>query len=91
MRVIAHSPLGATRGQSFGKGCPFLRLKISVDTHYYEVVEYLSMIVEETKVLSCVCDRCGESWTTNRPEPPKVCPRCKSRNWNETENKENDG
>jgi predicted Zn-ribbon and HTH transcriptional regulator len=31
-------------------------------------------------VLACRC-RCGHEWTSRDPEKPRVCPKCKSPNW----------
>jgi len=28
------------------------------------------------------CLRCGHPWVPRRPEPPQVCPKCKSPYWN---------
>jgi DNA-directed RNA polymerase subunit RPC12/RpoP len=28
------------------------------------------------------CKRCGHEWTPRFPQPPKVCPKCKSKLWN---------
>jgi hypothetical protein len=32
----------------------------------------------------CECEKCGHIWKTRTPEPPEVCPKCKSRKWNES-------
>lgn len=29
------------------------------------------------------CERCGHYWLPRHPEPPKVCPVCKSDKWRE--------
>lgn len=34
----------------------------------------------EVVVLSCRC-RCGHEWLTRTKERPRVCPKCKSANW----------
>lgn len=34
----------------------------------------------EITVLSCRC-RCGHEWITRTTERPRVCPKCKSPNW----------
>ena len=34
----------------------------------------------EITVLACRC-RCGHEWVTREPERPRVCPKCKSPNW----------
>jgi hypothetical protein len=34
----------------------------------------------EITVYSCRC-RCGHEWITREPEYPRVCPKCKSPNW----------
>jgi predicted Zn-ribbon and HTH transcriptional regulator len=34
----------------------------------------------EVKVLACRC-RCGHEWVSREPEKPRVCPKCKSPNW----------
>jgi predicted Zn-ribbon and HTH transcriptional regulator len=34
----------------------------------------------EVTVLSCQC-RCGHEWITRESERPRVCPKCKSPNW----------
>jgi Zn finger protein HypA/HybF involved in hydrogenase expression len=34
----------------------------------------------EITVLACRC-RCGHQWITREPERPRVCPKCKSPNW----------
>ncbi len=36
----------------------------------------------EVTVLSCLC-RCGHEWVTKTPERPRVCPKCKSPNWDQ--------
>lgn len=40
------------------------------------------------KVLECLCDRdgCGHKWITRSDQLPKVCPRCKSRDWHQNKN-----
>ena len=39
-------------------------------------------MVTEITVMRCRCDRCGNSWTSEREEPPRRCPGCQSREWN---------
>lgn len=34
----------------------------------------------EVTVLSCRC-RCGHEWLTRSQDRPRVCPKCKSANW----------
>ena len=34
----------------------------------------------EVTVLSCRC-RCGHEWIARERERPRVCPKCKSPNW----------
>jgi predicted Zn-ribbon and HTH transcriptional regulator len=34
----------------------------------------------EIVVWSCRC-RCGHEWVSREPERPRVCPKCKSPNW----------
>ena len=34
----------------------------------------------EIVVLGCRC-RCGHEWITRNRERPRVCPKCKSANW----------
>ncbi|MBA4068206.1 MAG: hypothetical protein C0501_31795 [Isosphaera sp.] len=34
----------------------------------------------EVTVLACRC-RCGHEWVTRNREKPRVCPKCKSPNW----------
>jgi predicted Zn-ribbon and HTH transcriptional regulator len=34
----------------------------------------------EVTVYRCRC-RCGHEWTTKGLERPRVCPKCKSANW----------
>ena len=34
----------------------------------------------EVVVLACRC-RCGHEWVTKTNERPRVCPKCKSENW----------
>ena len=34
----------------------------------------------EIVVLACRC-RCGHEWISREPERPRVCPKCKSANW----------
>lgn len=34
----------------------------------------------EVTVLSCRC-RCGHEWLARNRERPRVCPKCKSPNW----------
>lgn len=34
----------------------------------------------EITVLGCRC-RCGHEWVTREAERPRVCPKCKSANW----------
>lgn len=34
----------------------------------------------ETSVLGCRC-RCGHGWIARNREKPRVCPKCKSANW----------
>lgn len=34
----------------------------------------------EVVVLSCRC-RCGHAWVTRGNDRPRVCPKCKSPNW----------
>jgi predicted Zn-ribbon and HTH transcriptional regulator len=34
----------------------------------------------EITVLSCKC-RCGHEWVSREAEKPRVCPKCKSPNW----------
>ena len=34
----------------------------------------------EIVVLGCRC-RCGHEWVSREPERPRVCPKCKSANW----------
>jgi len=29
------------------------------------------------------CDRCGNKWMPRSHQKPKLCPRCKSRKWDE--------
>lgn len=31
-------------------------------------------------LLGCRC-RCGHEWLPREPEKPRVCPKCKSANW----------
>jgi hypothetical protein len=33
-------------------------------------------------VLKCKRPGCGHTWIPRRPEPPKVCPKCKQPDWN---------
>lgn len=37
---------------------------------------------EVTQVKKLTCKKCAYEWFPNRPELPKVCPRCKSYAWN---------
>jgi len=34
----------------------------------------------EVTVLACRC-RCGHEWLSREAERPRVCPKCKSANW----------
>jgi predicted Zn-ribbon and HTH transcriptional regulator len=34
----------------------------------------------EVKVMGCRC-RCGHEWVPHGEERPRVCPKCKSPNW----------
>jgi len=34
----------------------------------------------EVTVFRCHC-RCGHEWISREPERPRVCPKCKSPNW----------
>jgi predicted Zn-ribbon and HTH transcriptional regulator len=34
----------------------------------------------EITVFKCLC-RCGHEWITREAERPRVCPKCKSANW----------
>jgi predicted Zn-ribbon and HTH transcriptional regulator len=36
----------------------------------------------EVTVLACRC-RCGHEWITRENERPRVCPKCKSPNWDQ--------
>lgn len=38
---------------------------------------------DESVITQLVCKQCGYKWYPRSPEPPKVCPYCKHRNWNE--------
>lgn len=40
------------------------------------------MIIEET-IKRFICDKCGHSWTNKTGEVPVICPRCKTRKWND--------
>lgn len=42
-------------------------------------------MIEPIEAIKCTCDKCKYSWTPNEGKAPKVCPKCKSHNWNETE------
>lgn len=37
----------------------------------------------------CKCERCLHSWRTRTEDVPKVCPKCKSTNWNESKDQSN--
>ena len=36
---------------------------------------------DDVKLPVLSCTRCGHTWIPRRPEPPKVCPKCKSPYW----------
>jgi len=38
---------------------------------------------DESVITQLVCKQCGYEWYPRSPKPPKVCPNCKHRNWNE--------
>ena len=49
----------------------------------------MTIIIKNIKTLVCQCDNCGNEWEpkTNKTKVkkedlPKVCPKCKSYNWN---------
>lgn len=39
-------------------------------------------MIEPMKSINCTCDKCGYNWMPNGGIAPKVCPKCKSHNWN---------
>lgn len=41
-------------------------------------------MIEQINSITCTCDKCGYGWTPNNRIAPKVCPKCKSYNWNKT-------
>ncbi len=38
-------------------------------------------MAQKTSTLHCT--RCGHRWSARYDQPPEVCPRCKSRKWND--------
>jgi hypothetical protein len=36
----------------------------------------------EIKLRGFICERCNHKWVPRENEFPKVCPTCKSQNWN---------
>lgn len=38
---------------------------------------------DEPVIRKLTCRQCNYSWYPRVPYPPKVCPNCKHRNWNE--------
>ena len=36
--------------------------------------------IGQVMLLGCRC-RCGHEWLPREPEKPRVCPKCKSANW----------
>lgn len=41
-------------------------------------------------LLGCRC-RCGHEWLPREPEKPRVCPKCKSANWDRPKIREGKG
>ena len=39
------------------------------------------------QLLGCRC-RCGHEWLPREPEKPRVCPKCKSANWDRPKKRE---
>ena len=44
-------------------------------------------MITKIEVNKCVCDKCGHEWITRNEEIPKVCSKCKSVNWNKSQEK----
>jgi hypothetical protein len=45
------------------------------------------MSIKHITTMKCGCERCGHTWITRTEEVPKVCSRCKRKDWND----DNDG
>jgi predicted Zn-ribbon and HTH transcriptional regulator len=43
----------------------------------------MPIVTRLIKVEMLQCSHCGHEWERRREQLPKVCPRCKRRNWNE--------
>lgn len=43
------------------------------------------MSIKYIKTMECVCEKCGHSWKTRTEEVPKVCSKCKRKDWNDVE------
>ena len=42
----------------------------------------MAIITKTLEVKLNKCERCGYEWQQRRKRRPKVCPECKSREWN---------
>lgn len=40
-------------------------------------------MIESIESIMCTCDKCKYHWVPKGGKAPKVCPKCKSHNWNE--------
>jgi hypothetical protein len=47
----------------------------------------MSTKTKTKSILECTCDLCGHTWEPREGVLPKVCVKCKSYNWNKSEEK----
>jgi predicted nucleic acid-binding Zn-ribbon protein len=43
------------------------------------------MSIKYITTMECSCEKCGHSWKTRTVEIPKVCSKCKRKDWNESD------
>ena len=55
---------------------------VEVDGEAYIEVGGIPQDDVKLPVLKCKRPGCGHTWIPRRSAPPKVCPRCKQRDWN---------
>ncbi len=44
----------------------------------------MEKLLEPKEIQLWVCLRCGHRWANRKPQKPKVCPKCKNYNWDES-------